>query len=100
MSFWEDDVADMLDDFGITVTLNPGDTDETDIIAIFDEDQEIINPQTGEVISASPGLTCESADVSGVAAGDSVEVNGVTYKIKAKLDDGTGVTVLQLTEHL
>jgi hypothetical protein len=100
MSFWEDDVADMLADFGITVKLNPGDTTESAIVAIFDEDQEIINPQTGEVISASPALTCKSADVSGVSVGDSVEVNSVTYKIKAKLEDGTGITLLQLTEHL
>jgi hypothetical protein len=100
MSFWEDDVADMLTDFGVTVSLNYGSTDEVDITAIFDEKQEIINPQTGEVISASPALTCESADVAAMAVGDTVRVSGVSYYIKAILNDGTGVTILQISEHI
>lgn len=100
MSFWTDDIPGMLEDFGISVTLNPGDTDAATITAIFDESQEIVNVQSGEIISAGPALTCKSTDVSSMVKGNSVTVNSVTYKIKGILDDGTGITILQLTEHL
>jgi len=100
MAFYEDDVAAMLEDFGVSVVLKPGLSDTSTVTAIFDKEQEIVNVQTGEIIGSSPALTCESADVSALVKGDSVTVGGTTYKIKGILNDGTGVTILQLTDHL
>lgn len=97
--FYEDDVTGMLADFGVSVIFNPG-AGQMIVTAIFDKTQEIINVQTGEVISAGPALTCKSADVSTLEKGDSAKVGPVTYKIKAILNDGTGATILQLTDHI
>lgn len=97
MSFWTDDIDEFFADFAISVTLDPGGTGEVDIDAIFDEPQRIIDLQTGEVVNASPALTCKTSDVSGVTRRSTVEIDSVTYYVNEILNDGTGITQLILS---
>lgn len=50
------------------------------------------------VAASTPALLCASADVSTVAQGAAVEVNGISYTVAAVKPDSTGMTLLQLTE--
>lgn len=54
----------------------------------------------GEVLGfiggGSPQIACASADVSGVAKGWAVSVDGISYIIAEIDPDGTGITVLKL----
>ena len=47
---------------------------------------------------ASPRLTCRTADVAGAAEGAAVVVDGAAYTLRRQEPDGTGMTVLILTE--
>lgn len=104
MSFWEDDIPEFFDDFketdsdGDSVILWPDETTEIPIEAIFDDKQEVFDSQTGQYINVMPQITCKTSDVSEVNAGDGVKVNTATYKAKTFLNDGTGVTIITLSE--
>lgn len=108
MSFYEDDVTDILTDFAIPVTLvgypsssgSSGATANKTINAIFDEAQEIIDVETGQVISAKPQLTCKTSDVSAILRHSACVINGVSYYVIDIMDDGTGVTMLKVSTTL
>lgn len=74
-------------DFATTVTWN-GAT----VNGIFDA--AYVEPLTSE--SIGPQLMCAQADVDGVAHGDTVLVDAVTYKVVNVQPDGTGVVTLRL----
>lgn len=97
MSFWTEDIDLFLEDFATDVILDPEGTGEVSIKAILDEAQRVIDIQTGQVIDASPVLTCKSADVSGVTRRSTLEIASVTYYVNEILDDGTGITQLILS---
>ena len=99
MSFWKDDVDEFFHDFASTVTLYPDLSGETDIQAIFDEAQEVIDMDTGQVINARPRIGCKSTDIVGVIEGNEVKIDAHTYKVRQILDDGTGITMLVLSEN-
>ena len=100
MSFWQDDAqTEFFNDFKTQVTFNPGDSGELTIDAIFDEAQEIMNINTGEVISAKPTITAPWKLVSSILQGTAVLVNDVTYSVKEILDDGTGIVVMEISEN-
>ena len=59
----------------------------------------VLDEEYGEAFgvgSASPVLTCASADVSTVTQGAAVTVGAVSYTVRAIEPDGQGVTVLRL----
>jgi hypothetical protein len=67
--------------------------------------REYSDPQgvgTAGVSASAPIATCKTSDVSGASRGDTLAtlVNGVsvTYKVTEVLPDGTGVTLLRLSE--
>lgn len=86
------DRAILLADFGVTVTwgLNT-------FTAIFD------NMYTAEDLGGSvaiamtqPKLLCRTADINGMAEGDSITVESVNYYVRVIMPDGTGMSELML----
>lgn len=89
-----DDLAQLLDldDFATAVTYSGG-----TINGIFDNDT--IPVDAGGFVPVheeQPRLTCRTADVPSITYDQTMVILGVTYKIKAWVHDGTGVTVIQL----
>jgi len=88
------DLATMMnvDEFAVSVTYSGG-----TISGIFDN--ETVPVDAGGYVSVhqeQPRLTCRTADVPSIAEDQTMVISGVTYKIRAWIHDGTGVTVVQL----
>lgn len=90
MSFWTDDIAGLLADFGVPVT------QASRIIGSGLFDRAYAGVGDIPVESYSPAVTCRSADVAELEHGDSVTVDGSDYTIRSIQPDGTGITVLIL----
>ncbi len=86
------DIAEMLADFGVTVTK----ADTSTFTAILVNEYEAQSVYGMDVDSSSPVLTCKTTDVSTLGRGDTLTIAAVGYKIKSVQDDGTGVTVFAL----
>lgn len=89
-----DDLTQILDvdDFAVAVTYDGG-----TINGIFDN--ETVPVDAGGFVSVheeQPRLTCRTTDVSSITYDQTMIINAVTYKIKAWIHDGTGVTTIQL----
>ena len=82
------------DDFAVTATWNL-----TSVKGIFNNEYfDEIGPGPG-VESSNPVFICATADVTGIAEGDDITINGTTYKVVGPPQpDGTGVMTLQLQE--
>lgn len=81
-----------VNEFAVAVTYN-GAT----INGVFDN--ETVPVEAGGFVPVhqeQPRLTCRTADVAGIADDQTMVISGVTYKIRAWIHDGTGVTVVQL----
>jgi hypothetical protein len=105
MSFWVDDIDKMMADFGGPVTLvnyqssgSASSGNNSEITAIFDEAQRIIDFQDGQVVSAMPTVTAKTEDVENISRRSIVIINNVSYFVNEPLDDGTGITILILSE--
>lgn len=96
-----------LKDFGskLIFTLVDGtkidkDSEDNDLLGIFDASS--VNPEMGYmvVINSDPQLTCVEADVSNkqIVRGASVSVDGVTYKVVTNTPDGTGFSIIKLSK--
>jgi hypothetical protein len=57
---------------------------------------EVEGDGTVGVVSSQPKLTCASADIPGMATGDTITVQEKTYRVVVIQPDGTGVTDLIL----
>ena len=89
-----DDLAAILlvDEFATAVTYGGG-----TIYGIFDN--ETVPVDAGgyvQVHQEQPRLTCRTADIPSIAENQQMVINAVTYDIKAWVNDGTGVTTVQL----
>ena len=85
------------DDFAVSATYTPSGGTATSISGIFDDTFETV--ETGgfiPVASSSPMFQVKTSDVSSAAEGDALTVNSTSYVIRVVMDDGTGVTMLQL----
>lgn len=80
------------DDFGVTATFK-GAT----ISGIFDNDYVQVDG-IGEMGFAmqQPRFLCRTSDVSTAVEDDTIVISAITYKIKVRQDDGTGMTMLVL----
>jgi hypothetical protein len=81
-----------VDDFAVAVTYDGG-----TINGIFDN--ETVPVDAGGFVSVheeQPRLTCRTTDVPSIAQDQTMVINAVTYKVKAWIHDGTGVTTVQL----
>ena len=89
-----DDLTDILniEEFATAVTYDGG-----TINGIFDN--ETVPVDAGGFVPVheeQPRLTCRTADVPSIAYDQTMIINATTYKIKAWVHDGTGVTSVQL----
>jgi hypothetical protein len=85
------------DDFGVTVTYTPDGGSATSITGIFEDEYEPI--EVGgfvPVSSSAPIFHCKTSDVASAAEGDAMTIHAVDYIVRVVMNDGTGVTMLQL----
>lgn len=78
------------DDFAVDAVLNS----TTTIPAIFDNAIRILNG----VESLGPEAWCASSDVANVVHGNTLEISGTTYYVIGIQPDGTGMTLILLSE--
>ncbi len=81
-----------VDEFAVNVTYAGG-----TIKGIFDN--ETIPVDAGgavQVHQEQPRLACRTSDISSIAEGATMVINGVTYTAQAWVHDGTGMTEVQL----
>lgn len=89
-----DDLSNIfdVDEFATAVTYNGG-----TINGIFDNETVPIDAGGFAVVhQEQPRLTCRTVDLSSIAEDQAMVINSVNYTIQAWIDDGTGVTVIQL----
>jgi hypothetical protein len=80
------------DDFGVTATYKAG-----TISGIFDNDFIEVDAGGGIPFAMQqPRFLCRTADVTTAVEDDTLVISAVTYKIKVRQDDGTGMTNLIL----
>jgi hypothetical protein len=87
------DRSAMLADYGTTVTKANAST----FTAIFDNDFLAVDLDESEVESTEPTLLARTADVSGLAHGDSLTISAVSYTVRGIQPDGTGMTQIMLS---
>lgn len=87
------DRSAMLADYGTTVTK----TDASTFTAIFDNDFLAVDLDESEVESTEPTLLARTADVSGLAHGDSLTISSTSYTVRGIQPDGTGMTQIMLS---
>lgn len=69
------------------------------ITVIFDAPGSVATLADGtEVESTAPKVLCRTQDVPNASHGDTVTVDGKTYKVTGISSDGTGITTLTLSE--
>jgi len=66
---------------------------DSTVKGILIKDQAVLD---GEVIAAQPRFICRTSDVSSIAEDDTLTIDGTSYAVRNRLDDGTGVTTLEL----
>ncbi len=94
MSLQDDRAGDLdvfldTDDFAVTATVAG-----VSVSALFDR----LYGETEEIAGYRPALHCKTTDVSSVAEGDAVTVEGVSYIVAGIEEDGTGITRFVLEE--
>lgn len=82
-----------VDDFAVLVT----DTNGSTFDAVFDNEAASKDVYSGQVINASPKLLARTEDVDAYIQGVRFEISDTNYWVRAILDDGTGVSEVQLT---
>ena len=87
------DRSALLNDYGTTVTK----ADTSTFIGIFDNDFLAVDVDESEVESTEPTLLARTADVSGLAHGDSLTISAVSYTVRGIQPDGTGMTQIMLS---
>ena len=83
----------LLADYGTTVTK----ADASTFTGIFDNDFLAVDVDESEVESSEPTLLARTADVSGLAHGDSLTISAVSYTVRGIQPDGTGMTQIMLS---
>jgi hypothetical protein len=91
--FYEKDLAGFLQDFGEPAIFNG-----KMVTVIYDNEFKMAVPMGADVEGSSPTAIALSSDIDGVAHGDTVEIRETTFKIVGIKPDGTGFTVLILSE--
>ena len=89
--------AIMIADFGVSAEFKPLSGQSKTVTCIFDDDFESVETSgTIAFASSQPRITIPTANLLGVAEGDKITVDTVTYVIRVVKADGTGMTELML----
>lgn len=95
-----DDLLQLLDvdDFATSIAYRRKNAlGDSTIVGIFDN--ETVPVDAGGFVSVheeQPRVTCRTTDIPYISETDEMIVSGVTYKVRAWVHDGTGVTTVQL----
>jgi hypothetical protein len=88
-----------IDDFGTAATYTPDGGAAVTINGIYEDDYEAVEAGGGVAFGiTSPTFHVRTSDVANAAEGDTLVVSGVSYIIRVVMQDGTGLTMLQLEE--
>lgn len=101
MSFYEDDLDIVFSDFAedVIYAAQPKlPQDGATIKGIFDNKGQNVTVFDGEIQASGPQVTVKSLDVVGVRHGDTFTIRSKAWYVRGVEDDGTGVTVLILSE--
>ena len=90
------DAAEFLADFGVSAVYSSALDGLKEITVIFDPENPVINPDTGEVENIEPAATARTDDVPNARHRDTLKIGGVTYEIREVRPDGAGITTLRL----
>lgn len=93
--FWDDDIDVFFDDFAVDAVYTPTVGEPKTISVLFDADEEVL---FGGVISTAPAITAITSDVSDIKKGETIEVDGTTYKVWEPMPDKHGTRQIFLTE--
>ena len=83
---------------GETATLTVSGGSPTTISVIFDREFEEVAGGTVDFASSNPFVQCRTVAVSAVSPGDVLTVQSTDFAVEVRMDDGTGMTTLQLSE--
>jgi hypothetical protein len=87
-----------LEDFGTSITYRRKNAlGDSIILGIFDN--ETVPTDAGGFVAVheeQPRLTCRTVDIPYIAETDEMIIGATTYKVRAWVHDGTGVTTVQL----
>ena len=91
-------LTNILGRLGDEAVITLADASIINIKCIFENNYLLVEDDYGEVgvSSAKPRIVCKSNEVSSVANGDQVNIDGVTYKVTEIQPDGNGITNLIL----
>jgi len=91
------DRALLLADFGVDAIFDPASSSHSTVRGVFDNDYEAVNAGgTMDFAITRPRFYCRAADVQNVTEGDDLEIDGIAYKIRVIMPDGTGMTEMML----
>lgn len=83
-------------DFAIPATFTRGTATIAECMVNFDATVDTVQVESAEIATDAPSLLTKTANVVGVRKKDVVALAGKTYKVRFVLDDGTGVTRIDL----
>ena len=93
--FYDGDTTIFLNDCGVTAVVS-GCTGT--IKGIFDAPYKSLNTLSLEVENYNATFTCKTSDATGVNSGNVITINTVNYYARGRQDDGTGMSVIILSD--
>ena len=89
-----------LGDWNDPASYTPAGGSATDLPGVFDEPFDLAMDGGGGpgIGSSLPQFQCRTSDVASDPTGDTLVVDGVTYRIARHEPDGTGMTILFLEQ--
>jgi len=101
MAFYEDDLDIIFSDFVedvIYAVSGKFPQDGVTVKGIFDNKGQTVAIFDGHIEATGPQVTVKSSDITGVKHSDTVTIRNKTWYIRGIEDDGTGITVLTISE--
>ena len=87
------------DEHAVAATVTIGVADPASVDGIFDNEFVGVEVEAGVPVEMSrPVFTCAESDVTGIAHGDTVVIDGTSRTVRGIEPDGTGMTRLILKE--
>lgn len=97
--FFDSDTDAFFPDFAEDVVYAVPPAQGVTIKGIFDNKGQNVTVFEEEIQASGPQVTVKSSDVAGVKNGNTTTIRGKTWYIRDVEDDGTGITVLTLSEN-
>lgn len=99
--FYDEDIDIIFSDFAedIIYAAQPKlPQDGVTIKGIFDNEGQNVTIFDGQIEASGPQVTVKSSSITGVKHGDTVTIRSKDWYVRGIKDDGTGITILNLSE--